>query len=451
MISITNRPWLFVDEDIVDRHAGTRLRLHEPRRENVCLVFDKPWEGPGSNYCTVLDTGDISDGVGGSRYRLYYRGAHYPDFVHAAHPDVCCLAESDDGIVWRRRLIWRTEFAGSHANNIVWDGFDLPRDTGHNFAPCIDLNPDAAPDARFKAVAGCGALFALKSPDGIAWSLMSPEPVITEGAFDSLNVPFWDAARGDYACYFRIFVDGVRHIAVTRSDDFVTWREPEPLDFGDAPPEHLYTNAVTPYPRDPELLLSFPMRLMPDRQRHLWHGQAGVSDALFVASRDGRAFHQFRDGFIRPGLDALNWTERNFIVAPGLLRTSPTEYSLYWVDHLRHSDTRLTRGTVRVDGFASLHADASGGEMTSKAVRLESPRLALNMSTSAAGSVSVALLEADGSEISGFGHDDCDVLYGDDLERAVTWGGGDDLARLRGGTIRLSLRLNDADVYSIMA
>ena len=87
--------------------------------------------------------------------------------------------------------------------------------------------------------------------------------------------------------------------------------------------------------------------------------------------------------------------------------------------------------------------------MTSVPLRLEGSRIALNMSTSAAGSVSVALLKADGGEIEGLGHDECDELYGDDLERVVTWDAAFDLARLSGRTIRLSLRLNDADVYSI--
>lgn len=38
---------------------------------------------------------------------------------------------------------------------------------------------------------------------------------------------------------------------------------------------------------------------------------------------------------------------------------------------------------------------------------------------------------------------------GDELGRTVSWAGDDDLSRLAGGTVRLRLALNDADVYAL--
>jgi hypothetical protein len=35
-------------------------------------------------------------------------------------------------------------------------------------------------------------LIALASPDGLHWHKMREEPVLTEGPFDTLNIPFWD-------------------------------------------------------------------------------------------------------------------------------------------------------------------------------------------------------------------------------------------------------------------
>ena len=50
---------------------------------------------------------------------------------------------------------------------------------------------------RYKAVGGVrGGLHAFKSTDGIRWSLMTDERVITRGAFDSPNLAFWDAVTG---------------------------------------------------------------------------------------------------------------------------------------------------------------------------------------------------------------------------------------------------------------
>ena len=44
--------------------------------------------------------------------------------------------------------------------------------------------------------------------------------------------------------------------------------------------------------------------------------------------------------------------------------------------------------------------------------------------------------------------DDCDELFGDTLERAVTWQGQGDVGALAGKVVRLRFDLRDADVYS---
>ncbi len=87
--------------------------------------------------------------------------------------------------------------------------------------------------------------------------------------------------------------------------------------------------------------------------------------------------------------------------------------------------------------------------MTSVPVSIEGDRLALNMSTSAAGSAVVEILDESGAPMSGFSAADCDELYGDDIERIVTWNGLADLSRVKGQTVKLKIILADADVYSI--
>ena len=42
----------------------------------------------------------------------------------------------------------------------------------------------------------------------------------------------------------------------------------------------------------------------------------------------------------------------------------------------------------------------------------------------------------------------CDDIYGDDLDRTVTWNGSADVRQLAGQTVRLRLVLEDADVFS---
>ena len=446
MIALTSRPHLFLDETLIKNHDGTTLRMHEPRREGAVLVADAPWEGITSCYYTIVDTGE--------GYLLYYRGGSSgDDFDYAA----TCVAESDDGIEWKRRLVWKHSFAGSRGNNIVWAE---SHDIAHNMAPFFDTNPDASPEFPFKAVGGLSreGLFLLGSRDGFDWQLLQDEPVMTKdkAEFDSLNTAFWDSEKGCYAAYFRTWTKGfssgsIRQISRALSDDLIHWTDQEPLKWGDEMPlEHFYTNAVRPYLRDPGLYIGFPKRFVPSRTRHADHSDTGLSDCVLLASRDGLDFtRRFREAFIRPGLDQSNWTERNMMMAPGMIQTSPTEISLYWSEHYRHHDNQLMRGTLRVDGFASLYAGFPGGTMTSVPVKLEGDMLVVNMSTSAPGTVKVELLDENEQPIEGYSGDAADELFGDDIARVVTWNGDPGLGRLKGETVHLRIFVEDADVYSI--
>jgi hypothetical protein len=446
MIHITPRPYLFVDETLVDRHEGTEIRLHTPKREGAALRFDAPWEGPIGAYFTIVDAGD--------QYLMYYRaGAKWSEDM----PGVTCVAESPDGVTWTRPNLWKYDYAGSCANNIIWMAKD---NLSQNIAPFIDSNPNAEPEARFKALGGVpevGGLYALASHDGFDWHLLSDKPVMSDGELDSLNTVFWDTELGCYVLYYRKWEwidraasDGIRSVARALSDDFMTWHDHTMLDFGEGPLEQFYTNAIRPYQRDPGLYLGFPKRLMPFRKRHPQHPEKGISDAVMIASRDGINFpRRFREAFVRPGLDQRNWTERNLMFAPGMIQTSPTEYSVYWSEHFRHADHYVQRGTIRIDGFASLHADMPGGTMTSVPIIIKGDQLVLNMSTSAAGCVTVELLDESEAPIDGFSAADCDELYGDDIERTVMWSGSPDISRIKGETVKLKITLADADIYSI--
>ena len=209
-IDIGSRRELFVDDFLVERLGGTAtLQLHHPEPKEVALLHDEPWEGSGSGYHSVFQDGDC--------FRMYYKSWQLtvtPDKLNTGeHPLYCCYAESDDGIHWRKPSLGLHDFQGSKENNIVMVGGTgglVNVDPGH---PAVfkDDNPAAPSSARYKAIvrsSGPHGLLALQSPDGIHWSLMSDAPVITDGAFDSQNLAFWDAARGEYRAYWRIFTGG---------------------------------------------------------------------------------------------------------------------------------------------------------------------------------------------------------------------------------------------------
>jgi hypothetical protein len=101
-----------------------------------------------------------------------------------------------------------------------------------------------------------------------------------------------------------------------------------------------------------------------------------------------------------------------------------------------------------LDGFVSLHAPMSGGEVLTKPLTFTSESLSMNFATSAAGSVKVEIQDANGKAIPDFTLSDCEEHFGDSIERAVVWKSGSDVSPLAGNRVRLRFVLKDADVYS---
>ena len=434
MTEIGSRLELFVDEFMVDSLTGeARRKLHHPQPREVVLTFDQPWEGPFCGYFTVItDEG---------KFRMYYRG--WPDLEKG---DYTCLAESEDGINFTRPNVGIFEFEGSTENSIVWAGPGC-----HNFTPFKDTNPDCKPEERYKALASAGpgaSLVPFVSADGASWQMLQEEPVITKGAFDSQNLAFWDSVRGQYVEFHRGFKDGVRDIMTSTSPDFINWTEPQWLDYGDAPPEHLYTNATVPYFRAPHIFLAFPCRFVPSRKKVPEHAGPGVNDGVLMSSRDGLHFERWLEAFLRPGLDPYRWTDRNNYIAWGLAQTSEEEISLYWTEHYRYPTYRLRRGTIRTDGFVSVQASRAGGEMLTRPFTFAGSRLILNYSTSAVGTVRFELCDEAGEPYEGFSLGESEVLFGDEIAHEASWGEDADVGSLAGQPVRLRVRLKDADVYS---
>ncbi len=432
-VDIGSRLELFVDSALVDSLTGSaRRQLHHPVPADIAFAPDAPHEGTTSAYLTVFRDRD--------RVRLYFRGSGEEG---SGHPELVCTAESGDGRHFERPRLGLVAFGGSKDNNIVWSG-----QGSHNFSPFLDTNPAAPADQRYKAVGGANPLFGFASPDGYHWRQVRPEPILTKGAFDSHNLAFWDAAHGEYVCFFRVFRNGVRCIDRATSKDFLTWSQPVALNYGAAKPEHLYTNNILPYHRAPHLLIGLPARFVPERRKWPDRHEPGVSDGVLMSSRDGVHFERWAEGFLLPGPDPRSWTDRTNYPAWGLIQTSPTEMSVYWTEHYRHPDLRFRRGVIRTDGFVSVRAEMAGGQLLTRPLVFQGSRLVVNYATSAAGAMRFELCGADGQPLPGFALADSEVLFGDEIEHPVAWKGQPSLAAVAGRPVRLRVELADADLYS---
>jgi len=168
-----------------------------------------------------------------------------------------------------------------------------------------------------------------------------------------------------------------------------------------------------------------------------------------MSSRDGLHFQRWIEGFIRPGTDPEVWTDRNNYPAWGMLPLSEDELTLYWTEHYRHPTMRFRRGTIRTDGFVSVHAGGEVGEIITRPLIFTGQRLVVNYATSAVGSLRFEMCDQAGTPIEGFALADSEVLFGNEIAHGVTWRGSSDLSALAGRPVRLRVRIKDGDLYSI--
>lgn len=482
LVALGSRRELFVDDALIDHFTGSAaLRLHPPVPREVSLVTDRPWEGNMcGGYKTVFRDGPI--------VRMYYQAWHgvitgQPDgSATMAEAPICIgYVESPDGIAWTRPSLGLHAFEGSTDNNITFTGLGEDNRGVHGFAPFKDANPACSPEARYKALGGNERawpmrLYALRSPDGLRWSMVREEPLAVAGAFDSQNLAFWDTARGEYRMYLRDFEPPFfRGIKTCTSPDFLHWSEPQWLDFPGVPKEQLYTNQVTPYYRAPHLFIGFPARYverpwspaieaLPELEHRRLRARvserygSAVTDTLFMSSRDGQTFRRWGEAFIRPGLRTEgSWCYGDTYTGWGMVETpsdvvgAPHELSIYAAEgYWRGTANRFRRYTLRVDGFVSVQATRDGGALTTHPLTFTGSRLSLNLSASAAGSARVALLRPDGTPYDGYALEDCIEILGDTLDYTVRWTAGTDVSRLAGLPIRLHIALIDADVFSFL-
>ena len=466
-VNIGGRLELFVDNYLIQSLSNARLRLHQPVDKGAVLSHDAPWEGNYSSYQSVVKDGD--------RFHLYNRGARRLVQNTFAFPPVTCFRMSSDGITWEMPSVGLHSFNGSTDNSIIWTN-NPSQSLGDGYSTCfvvsMNANPNAPAQEKFIALAhseSIGTHSIFTSPDGATFT-MKPNPVNVERGDAGGDSVFWDTNLGQYAAYMRRWYNPTtgqsnghmmpgyyRWVCRKLSPDLTNWSAPVLMSFRDAsgnpaPAEHYYTFSEEQYFRAPHLYIALPARFMATRRAVPAWWDDGVNDVGFITSRDGLVWDRtFMEAFIRPGTDRLNWTSRAVYPVRGVVQTGTNELSVYWLERLDHGDVapRIRRGTLRLDGFASVRAGAAGGEMITKPLTFTGSRLVLNHVTAPAGSVRVEIQDASGTPIPGYALANSTARTGDTLEETMSWTGGSDLSALAGTTIRLRFVLQDSDVYTM--
>ena len=478
-IDLGSRLEPMVDDHVIDRlvgevalcgHTPTPREIVFPNQTDPVIYEEGQGLRAGHAYMTVFQDGD--------RYRMYHGVVRN---FRAAPKRWVYYAESDDGRQWRTPSLGLVEYGGSTDNCIVWSP---------DLSPFRDDCPACVAEQRYKGITALRgehgpakerALYAATSADGLRWRLLHDDPVITQGAFDSQNLAFWDSVRGEYRAYWRDFFPGpdgrrFRGIKTATSRDFQRWSEPQWLEYRGCPVEQLYTNQVIPYYRAPHIFVGFPTRYIerswcdavealpePERRKSIIERTnaerigTALTDTLFMSSRDGVRFSLRGEAFIRPGLRPIdNWVYGDNYTNWGIVETAsdidgaPNELSFYVSEGSRrdHHSKVYRRYTLRIDGFSSVRASRWGGELLTRPLTFTGSQLVLNYSASAAGSITIEVTDPNGVPLPGFAATDCVEVIGDQLDGTVHWRGSSDLSTLAGEPIRLRIRLTDADLFA---
>ena len=452
---IGSRLELFLDDTLIDRMQGVRLKLHRPRSKGIVLRFDEPWEGEFSGFPRIVDDSGT--------YRMYYRGLP-PWKKGEPLVESTCVAVSRDGIHWEKPNVGRIELLGTTRNNAVFEG--------SGFAPFLDTRPGVPQSQRLKALKGPPRLKteigvrAYVSSDGLRW-----EESHDTYPGERLGSVFWSAVEGRYVQYVRSDDEGseelIRTVSRATSSDFRGWGKFSLMDFGSTPPtreEQLYTIGVRPYFRAPHIYLALAARFVPNKRaltdeecgklgRHpLGGGCSSIADAVLLsirASEPDRIRWTFQEAFVRPGLEPGSWSARTNYPGEGFIATSEEEISFYVQRDYGFKTNGLERFVVRTDGFASVRAPYGGGEFLTRPLRFSGNELVLNYATSAAGGIRVEVQDEKGEPIPGLTLGDCQEIIGDEIERVVRWKEGPALGRLQGTVVRLRVVMRGADLYSV--
>ena len=453
-VDIGSRRELFVDDLLIGKLEGTKLKLHQPHK------LRRTPSRPFGHYATVLKDG--------SKLRLYYRGdkvpgAHWRNGWGKYHEgEVTLYAQSEDGgIHWTEPNLRLHSVPQMPKGNVV---VDMSEDTflvTHNFTPFIDTRANVPANERYKALGGGryppenwggwktpderatlrakygpGGLKAFASADGLRWRLLQKKPVLAEdlGSFDSQNGAFWSETEQLYVCYFRWFDKGRRAIRRSTSRDFLNWSEPVNMQANE-PGEHLYTSCTQPYFRAPHIYIALPTRFQARK--------GAITDIVFMATRPGsnRYYRHFKEAFIRPGLGAAGWGNRANYITLNAVQTSPTEMSLFMYGGGHYK--------LRLDGFISVNAGYEKGEFVTKPMTFTGNTLELNYSTAGAGEIRVEIQDTKGQPIAGYTLEDCDTIKGDAIAGHVKWKDSANVEKLAGQSIRLRFVMNEADLYSL--
>ena len=491
VVEVGTRKYLLFDDALTEEKEGFVLTMNRPIRDkDPVLTRERPWEAGGIQGRTAVleDEGQyklwymvwVPASTRGHRDRLSADDVRGPDNRPLSRhrwkePEVLCYATSQDGIHWERPNLGIFQYKGSKQNNMV---FAAPK------GATVFRDPSAGPAERYKMIYGGGpymphvrrdqrgytypaycGIYGAHSVDGIHWK--SYRKPIMPWYDDTIGVCYWDDSIGKYVAFVRwnenmTYKNGktilgrkgweYRAIGRSESDDFRSFPQPakiaEPTEEELAPGPgrlELYNSGAIKYPFAADTYFMFPS---------YFYSEPDTLDIHLATSRDGVNYSRWAQPFVglgRPG--AVD--SKMLYMGAGMIRRGDEIYMYYdgfdylhGVKRLPYGHGAIGRVRIRLDGFVSQDASASGGYLITVPLMFGGNRLEVNMAGGADGSLKVELLDDSNDPIPGYSEQDADRLSGDDVRKTVTWNGQSDLSALAGKTVRLKFIGKSVKLYA---
>ena len=380
-----------------------------------------------------------------------------------------CLATSADGLHWTRPNL----DIEPGTNNIIPFSKDFIRDA---FSPWMDLTATDASE-RWKAflyaryhnpgdLKGHGGSWLYTSPDGIHWQQRDKiKPEVGDNTTIFYN-PFrkkWVMSvrrnakeRGRARFYYE--ADTFFGLAKMKSDDPVFWSGTDELDLPDTQIQRqtqLY--CLSPVAYESIMLGAFAIHYGPEngdcdkgKFPKLTEIELGYSRDGFHFSRPDRTSFiaaTKRDGdwdraYLRPAGSVCNIVgDKLFFYYCGFSGVAPDGQRHFYAGGSTHV------AFLRRDGFASMNADAQGGELTTAPVVFNGKFPFVNV-WAKEGELRAEILDIEGKVIAPFSKEKSVPVKTDSTKQRLVWQGVDDLSALVGKPVRFRFHLTNGHLYS---
>lgn len=501
-VSVGGDKQLFIDDLLVAESAGVKWNVNPPRKAAPVLTPIKEKEGKYIVATSVIKAED--------EYWMYYDffapeewlAKDWEGEIPGEARRMASLAKSKDGIHWKRAKANKYDIGRGKRNSIIMPGaggtvfLDPNKTRGHKFwfIGNISANPwweesqgavHTVLDETGEKVGG--VMYLCHSEDGLEWERVK-EPILPFWC-DTQNQAFYDPYIKKYVAYVRGRVGQLRSVHRSESEqlDTVPWAydlkpktevgpggfiakmvyEEWPAVIKSDSLDPAYTDIYTPnvhvYPyADSRAYLAF----LPVYRRYKHfdsygrdtRGQYkndGPIEIQLAVSRDGIQWKRYHDPYIPLGRD----TETDggcLYIGVGMIRQGDEIYQYYTGSPWTHGSypyqpelsNAIFRTVQRLDGFVSVDADHTGGELTTHPIIFDGERLHLNIDCGAMGEAWAEIQDAAGNPIPGYHMEDCISVDRNGVAQEVWWKNGPDVSGQTGQSVRLHIKLRSSKLYA---